>query len=140
MSNAVFPAAIRGLTYATRKAMEFATIIQTAPNFATTRIQQTRNPIWHFTLLYEYLFDDPTNLAGGLTQTDLRTMMGFIMARGGQFDDFLFTDPDDNFSGPALISAAPNTLAQLQVVTDGAGNYYSPVQRNLGGFYGTSPI
>jgi hypothetical protein len=51
-------------------------------------------------------------------------------------DSFLYSDPDDNYVGPALVSAAPNVpLAQLQVVNDGAGNYYSPIQRTLDGVF-----
>jgi len=29
----------------------------------------------------------------------------------------------------------PNPQAQLQLVNDGAGNYYSPIQRNMGGLF-----
>lgn len=138
MSNAVFPAAVRGLTFAVSKSFEFSTIVQTAPNQATTRISQVRNPVWHWTLLYEFLKDNPKDLASTLTYTDLQTMLGFLMARAGQADDFLFTDPDDNYVGPALTTVSPpvpNLQAQLQVVNDGAGNYYSPIQRNMGGLF-----
>ena len=62
-------------------------------------------------------------------------MMGFLMARGGQFDDFLFEDPDDNFVGPAMNPSSPNLQAQLQLFSDGAGNWYSPIQRNMGGMF-----
>src|SRR5690349_4620609 len=100
MSNAVFPAAVRGLTYSVTKGFEFSNIDQSGPNKTSVRIQQTRNPIWHWTLLYDLLKDIPTDLAAGLTYTDLQTMMGFYAARGGTFDDFLFEDPDDNSVGP----------------------------------------
>ena len=127
-------------------------------------------------------------------------MMGFFLSRGGDFDSFLFTDPDDNFVGPAMITAGwmpnypyglsdividpgghaqqvvsapqgaisgfsippfddaggtaddglgpivwqdlgaatgtgyPNPMATLQVVTPDGVNYFSPIQRNMGGF------
>ncbi len=32
--------------------------------------------------------------------TDLRELMGFFLAHQGQFNDFLFTDPSDNWVGP----------------------------------------
>lgn len=136
MSNQLYPAAVRGLTFTVMKAFEFNTLEQTAPSKVQLRIAQTQNPIWHWSLIYDYLKNIATDIAPGLTYTDLQTLMGFCLARLGSFDDFLFTDPDDNSVGPALIAGVPNTAAQLQVVNDGAGHYYSPVQRNMGGqFY-----
>jgi len=41
------------------------------------------------------------NIAVGLTYTDLRTLMGFYMARQGMFDSFLYPDPNDNTVAPA---------------------------------------
>jgi Conserved hypothetical protein 2217 (DUF2460) len=133
MSNAVFPGAIRGLDIAVTKSAEFETIVQSAPSFSETRIAQAQNPRWHWQLTYNYLKDDWDDLSVYVPYTDYKTMQGFFLARQGQFDDFLYLDPDDNFVGPALYGAVPNPLAQLQTVTDGVGNYYSPIQRNFGG-------
>lgn len=128
MSNAVFPANVKGLAFTTVKAPEFKTIVQAAGSGSEVRIQQRRNPIWHFALMYEFLFDNflgASNTKPYSPYTDIQTMMGFVLARSGQNDDFLYTDPDDNSL----------TLAQLQLVNDGSGNYYSPVQRNMGGLF-----
>lgn len=201
MSNQVFPAVVRGLTFNVMKTMEFNTLVQESPNRYTTRINQSPNPFWTFTLIYDYLKNYPNfDFSPTLTYTDLQVMMGFFLARGGKYDDFLFTDPDDNFVGPAVFDAAsyfwlgnfpyvlgsiiidsgghaqqvsiapvlarsgstvpvwnhtggvtvdggltwqdlgtapvagwPNTRAQLQLVNDGVGNWYSPIQRNMGG-------
>jgi hypothetical protein len=136
VSNAVYPAAVRGLTWTVLKTGEFNTLVQDAPNKYEVRIAQSQNPIWHFALMYDYIYDQAYNIAPGLTYTDLRTLMGFFLARQGQFDDFLFDDPSDDSVGPAMVDGSPNTQAELQVVTDGAGNWYSPLQRNMGGqFY-----
>jgi hypothetical protein len=136
MSNAVFPAAVRGLARTSTKTPEFSTVVQKAPSGSETRILQRNNPLWTFLLSYEWMKDDPTDIPAGLTYTDLQTLMGFYLARQGQFDDFVYDDPTDNSVGPAMVGSSPNLQAQLQVVTDGAGNYYSPIQRNLGGqFY-----
>lgn len=124
MSNVVFPSAVRGLAYAVTRSYDFSTIVQSAPNKAEIRIQQIRNPVWRWELIYEFLKDNPNDIVSGLTYTDLRTLVGFGLARGGQADDFLFTDPDDNAV----------TNQQLSLVNDGVGNYYSPVQRDFGGF------
>ena len=69
------------------------------------------------------------------TVSELRTLMGFLNGQYGQAASFLFTDPDDNYVGPALVPVAltPNVpLAELQVVNNGV-TYYSPIQRTLDG-------
>lgn len=190
MSSAIYPSGVRGLTYTVLKAPEFSTLIQTAPNRYEVRIPQTRNPIWHWSLVYDLLRD--YDVQQGYGYTDLRTFMGFFASRLGAFDDFLFDDPDDNYMGPALLttvwqkthayaiddsvydgthwqlavaggtsgsstpswnhsggatydggvvwvdqgarSGVPNPLAELPIVASGTTNY-TPVQRNLGGFY-----
>jgi Conserved hypothetical protein 2217 (DUF2460) len=127
MSLPIFPA-LPGLTWPVLKASEFSTIQQEAPNFMDTRIQQAQNPRWHWELTFDVLRDTTT-------LTEYRQLQGLILAVGGKFGDFLFTDPSDNSVGPALIGGSPNTAAELQVVNDDAGNYYSPVQRNFGGLF-----
>ena len=132
MSNAVYPNAIRGLDFTTVKAPEFDTLLQSAANRYETRLEQMVNPIWHWSLKYGYLRDD--SIQAGFTYTDLRTLMGFYLSRSGRYDSFLYNDIYDNSVGPAMIGGSPNPLAELSVVTDGT-TYYSPVQRNMGGFY-----
>jgi hypothetical protein len=124
MSLPVFPS-LPGLTWPVLKSSEFATLTQAAPNFFETRIKQAKNPRWHWGMSFDVLRDSTT-------YTEYRQLQGLVLTLAGQFDDFLYTDPSDHSVGPALISGAPNTAAQLQVVNDGAGNYYSPVQRNFG--------
>lgn len=128
MSNALYPANVKGLTYTVLKAPEFFTFVQPAPNQYTVRIPQTVNPIWHWKLIYDYVYDNslsPANTKPYSPYTDLATLMGFFMARSGQFDDFLFTDPDDNAV----------TAQTMQVVNDGLGTYYTPIQRWMGGLF-----
>lgn len=118
MSNAVFPAAVRGLDRNSSKTPEFSTIVQKAPSGSETRILERNNPLWKFSLSYNWIKDDPTDIPAGLTYTDLKTLMGFYLARQGQFDDFLYDDLTDDSVGPALIGGSPNLQAQLQVVAD----------------------
>jgi hypothetical protein len=137
MSNQVFPADVRGLKFGSTKAPMFNTLVQKAPNFFSTRILQSQNPIWKWSLIYDYLYqtaDGQYNnaLLSGRTYPDWQLLLGFIMGRQGQFDDFLYRDPNDYAVGPALVSAAPNLQAQLSLVTDGT-TFYSPIQRNMGG-------
>jgi hypothetical protein len=127
----VFPS-LPGLTFTVVKTPSFSTLVETAPNGYEMRLPQTTNPIWEWTLMYDFLHDF---FWGSFTAvSELRTLMGFFNDQYGQSASFLFTDPDDNYVGPALVSSSPNIpLAQLALVNDGAGNYYSPIQRTLDG-------
>ena len=135
MSNQIYPSLVKGLTYTVLKTPSFSTLVQSTAGGQELRLAQMQNPIWRFTLLYDYLYDNyrsPNNTQAYAPYTDLQTLMGFFLARQGQNDDFLFTDPTDNYVGPALLHGAPNPACQLQILTDGT-SYYSPIQRNLGG-------
>ena len=131
MSLPVFPS-LPGLTYTTLKTPKFATLDEQASNGYEVRLPQYTNPIWSWTLIFDFLHD--FFWGSFTTVSELRTLMGFFNDQYGKAASFLYTDPDDNYVGPALVSAAPNApLAQLALVSDGAGNYYSPVQRTLDG-------
>lgn len=134
MSSALYPT-VRGLGWTRLRKAEFRSIVQGSAADIETRIAQTQNPIWHWSLIYNYLKDNPNDLAVGLSYTDLQTLMGFFLARQGQFDDFLFSDPYDNSYGPGLLpSGAPNLQAQLQLVQNtNNGLWYSPIQIYRGG-------
>lgn len=101
------------------------------------RIAQAPNPIWKWSLIYNYLKDDPTDIQPTFSYTDYRTLLGFFLARQGKFDDFLFDDVTDDLVGPALLpNGTPNPQAPLQLIQDvNTDIWYSPVQRNMGGFY-----
>jgi hypothetical protein len=123
-----------GLTYPVLKQAEFDTLVNSATNKYETRQPQTVNPQWSWQLVYDFLRDFPTPQ---FTVTELRTLLDFFLYHKGQATAFLYLDPDDNYVGPALNSdGTPNApLAALQIVTDGAGNYYSPIQRTFGGLH-----
>jgi quinol-cytochrome oxidoreductase complex cytochrome b subunit len=99
MSLAVFPT-LPGLTYTVVKSANFDTLVMRAPNAYEVRVQQTINPTWDFTLIYDFLHDF---FWGSYTAvSELRTLMGFFSQMGGQAQSFPFTDPDDYNVGPAL--------------------------------------
>jgi hypothetical protein len=137
MSNAIYPGDLRGLTWTVIKTSEASTIVQSSSSGVETRLANYQNPKWHWILQYSLLYDRPARLSPGYSTTEYRYLQGFFLARQGQFDDFLFDDPTDDSVGPAMLPGAggPNLQAQLQVVNDGAGNFYSPVQRNFGGLF-----
>ena len=122
-----------GLTFTVLRSMEFDTLVSAAPNKYETRLPQTVNPLWSWQFIYDFLRDNP---GGAFTAGELRTLQDFYLYQSGQAGTFLLIDPDDNYVGPALASGSPNVpLAQLQLIDDGAGTYYSPVQRTLGGLF-----
>lgn len=199
MSASQFPV-LPGLTYTSVKNEAFDTELQSSPNRYEVGIQQTINPIWTWTLIFDFLHDFYWSGAFAVV-TELRTLQGFFAQMGGRAGSFLYSDPDDNSVGPALTSTpwktgayypvgfsilgpsnhwqqvtvpgysggsapafstsggtvsegpsspqltwkdkgggfsggAPNVpMAQLPLVSDGAGNWYSPVQRTLDGVF-----
>ena len=132
MSLPVFPS-LPGLTFTSVKTPEFSTLIEAGSNGYEVRLPQYSNPIWSWKLVMDFLHD--FFWGSFTTVSELRTLMGFFNAQNGSASAFLYTDPDDNYVGPALTSlSAPNApLAQLALVNDGAGNYYSPMPRTLDG-------
>jgi hypothetical protein len=138
MSNDLYPNTIRGLRWTLVRTPEFSTIVQTSPSFHETTIIQATNPRWHWELKYNYLKDNVADLVAGLSYTDFATLRAFFLKHYGQGDNFLFNDlvTPDYSVGPALITAAPNLDAQLQVMYNTAdGYYYSPLQVKRGGTY-----
>lgn len=134
MSNLLFPR-VKGLGWNVVINPTFATEIQQALSSREVRLQNYVNPIWELTISYEYLLNDPrTRDDSGFT--GLETLVGFFMARGGQFDTFLLnlTDltgrPEDSvYSGqPCLNVTTGNTYTG-----DGSTTSFQ-ICRNFGGF------
>lgn len=105
MSNAIYPSQVRGLTFTVVKTQENSVIVKGGSNFVVNTNYQNRNPKWHWTLQYSVLFDSPLFPNTVFTYTDLQILIGFIQARNGIFDSFLFFDPDDNSVGPGVFTS-----------------------------------
>lgn len=129
MSNALFPK-IKGLSWDVVKTPTFSTDIQESLAGREVRIQNFKNPIWEFTLHYEYLFNDP-KFRDESSATPLETLVGFFLARGGQFDDFLLNESD-------LTGRLEDSVYSGQPigVGDGVTTNFQLV-RNVGGFMET---
>lgn len=126
MSNVLFPK-IRGLAWSVVRTPTFSTEIQESLAGREVRIQNFQNPIWEFTLSYEYLLNDP-KLRDENGQTPLETLVGFFLARGGQFDDFLLNESD-------LTGRLEDSVYSGQPVGAGDGATKSfQLVRNIGGF------
>jgi uncharacterized protein (TIGR02217 family) len=126
MSNLLFPK-IRGLAWDIVKNPTFSTEIQSSLAGREVRMQNFQNPIWEFTLAYEYLLNDPRTRDEN-EQTPLETLVGFFLARGGQFDDFLLNETD-------LTQRLEDSVFTGQPIGTGDGsNKNFQLMRNFGGF------
>lgn len=126
MSNLLFPK-IRGLGWSITKNPTFSTEIQSSLAGREVRVQNFQNPIWEFTLAYEYLLNDPRSRDEN-EQTPLETLVGFFLARGGQFDDFLLNESD-------LTGRLEDSVFSGQPIGTGDGVTKTfQLVRNFGGF------
>jgi len=106
----IFPA-LPGLAWSVTKSPTFQTRIQRAVSGRELRALDYPYPLWQFTLVFDFLRDNP---AAG--HDELRTLMGFFMLCQGAFGTFLFQDPsDDQVSGQQIgIGDTLRTVFQLQ--------------------------
>ena len=126
MSNILFPK-IRGLAWSIVKTPTFSTEIQESLAGREVRLQNFQNPIWEFTLTYEYLQNDP-KVRDENEQTPLETLLGFFLARGGQYDDFLLNESD-------LTGRLEDSVYSGQPIGTGDGVTRTfQLVRNIGGF------
>lgn len=98
MSNLIYPTQIHGLSPQVVKTAEFSNINQKSPNGFSLRMPQYSNPIWHFHLEYNYIYDQqnsPQNTRLYNPYSDIQYFIGFFTAMRGGFDDFLFMDESD---------------------------------------------
>jgi hypothetical protein len=94
LTNYQVSGGIRGLTWPVMKTPEFSTTVKTSPSFQEVRIKNAVNPRWHWTLIYNYLKDNPNDVpALYAPATDYRIMQGFFEQQSGQNASFLFLDP-----------------------------------------------
>ena len=126
MSNILFPK-IRGLGWTVTKNPTLSTDIQTSLAGREVRIQNYQNPIWEFTFTYEYLLNDPKS-RDETDSTPLEQLIGFFLARGGQFDDFLLNESD-------LTQRLEDSVYSGQPIGTGDGVTVNfQLMRNIGGF------
>jgi len=122
----VFPT-LPGLAWSVTKAPTFQTRIQRAASGRELRALDYPYPLWQFTLIFDFLRDNPS--AG---YDELRTLMGFFMLCQGAFSTFLFQDPSDcNVTGQYIGTGnASATVFQLQRAIGTAlpgGGFFEPI-------------
>jgi uncharacterized protein (TIGR02217 family) len=82
--------------------------IRTAPSRREFRGRDATAPVYLYTLAYEFL-------RSSAAMTELQSLVGFFNARGGSFDSFLFTDPDDCAATGQLFGTGNGTATQFQL-------------------------
>src|SRR5215813_12655610 len=101
----IFPA-LPGLAWSVTKSPTFQTRIQRTVSGRELRALDYPYPLWQFTLVFDFLRDNP---AAG--HDELRTLMGFFMLCQGAFGTFLFQDPAgysvDAMTGLVTFNVAP---------------------------------
>jgi len=88
MTSLVFPV-LPGLTFGNRRVPMWRTGAFEALSGKESRIAYRRYPLIRFEMNFEFLRDN-------LTVSELKTLVGLFNACQGQYDSFLFTDPEFN--------------------------------------------
>ena len=114
MSNSVYPT-LAGLTFGSTKVPRWSTKIQTAVSGKEYRSQLFTQPIYDIMLSYEFLRADASHL-------ELQNIAGFFNDRKGSFDNFLYSDPDDNSVAAQSIGTGDGATTQFQLMRTYGGN------------------
>ena len=115
MSNAVYPV-LPGLEFpVTRIVLPPPVTALPTPSRREYRGRSASLPLYRYVLSYEYLRPDAA-------LAEWQTLEGFFKQMGGDFDTFLFSDPDDNAASAAPFGTGNGSTTQFQLV------------RTLGGF------
>lgn len=118
MSNALLPTLI-GRAWPFARGPRFSTTIKTAVSGREYRTQNWSYPKYEWKLVYEVLRE-----FAGLTEQ--QQLMGFINARGGSYDSFLFNDPDDFGVSLQVIGTGDGVNKLFQLVRT-RGGFLEPI-------------
>ena len=105
-----FNTSLPGLTYSVHKKPYFKTNIKEAANGNETRNSLMPMPRWDFEFTYEFLEDSSGS------ESSLKTIMGFFLARNGSYDSFLVKDPDDYLVTSGSIGTGDGTTTAFYFV------------------------
>jgi len=114
MSNVTFPT-LPGIAWGIKKAPLWNTGMANASSGRQFVSRKRVYPLWRFKIPVEFL-------RAQVAFSEWQTLVGFINARNGRYDDFLYLDPRDNF-----------VTAQQIGVGDGVTVRF-PLVRSIGGF------
>lgn len=108
MSTAVFPN-LRGLGFDFKRKPLWSTTRITSVSGKDTAIGYWSSPRWQYELIFNFLRDTPSD-------PELAALRGFFNLRQGQFDSWLYSDPDDYQTTGAQIGTGNGVLKDFQLV------------------------
>ena len=135
MSNLQFPD-LRGLAWEYTLSPTFSTGVQQATGGREVRVAFWSAPIWKITLTYNYLHDDSQHVDEN-GYSELQQIVGFFLARQGQFDSFLLDlaqltrKPLDSTVNGQPIGTGDGSTTSFQLVRN-LGGYLEQVQNPAG--------
>lgn len=109
MSTAVFPTNLKGLGFDFKRSPLWSTTRMASASGKETTIGYWSSPRWQYELVFNFLRDNPTD-------GELAALRGFFNARQGQFDTWLYLDPDDNSVTGQQIGVANGTTVDFKLV------------------------
>jgi uncharacterized protein (TIGR02217 family) len=118
MSQLVYPT-LAGLTFPVVRAPQWKTLVSETASGREFRSRLLTYPRYLYRLKYEVLRD----VSG---QQDLQTLLGFFNQVGGDYDTFLFSDPNDNAVTAQQFAAGDGVTKNFQLVR-GFGGFVEPI-------------
>ena len=119
MSEPVFPV-LPGVSFGNGKSAIWSTTVIESFSGIEQRIANWSYPRWRFKLSYEVLRDKPT-------QDEFWTLVGFICARKGRFESFLFEDTTDNTATAQTIGTGNGSTVAFQLSRT-KGDFVEPIR------------
>lgn len=107
MSTAIFPA-LPGLTFSVGRDQEWSTNVKESVSGLETAIAYWSYPRYSWSLEFEFLRSD--------SFAEFQTLFGFIEARQGRFDSFLYQDVEDNVVAAQSIGQGDGATTAFQLV------------------------
>lgn len=118
MSNAVYPV-LPGLAWPVRRTPLWKTKIGGTPSGREFRSSSMLYPRYRIGLQYEFLRSQAA-------LAEFQSLFGFFNARGGAFDDFLFSDPSDCTASGQLFATGNGSMKDFQLMRT-LGGHAHPV-------------
>lgn len=118
MSNNIFPD-LPGLSFSVTRKPTFTSKILTTANGKELRARETISPMYNFSLSYEFLRDN-------VQFKELQKLASFFMNLYGEWDTFLFQDPDDCIANGMFFGIGDGTTTTFQLMRS-FGDFVEPV-------------
>ena len=118
MSNAIFPT-LAGLAFGTLRNPVWSTQVVDSASGRQYALGKRLYPLWHFRLPFEVL-----RASGGWTEW--QSLVGFINARRGRLDDWLYLDPRDNAATNEAFGTGDGSTTTF-ALTRTLGGFIEPV-------------